>query len=406
MSTRRTVRAGCVLALALVAACTRTEAEPLPSLVPLVPPDELPVTETVPATTIVLSSSPDSPILVTMPDVPCDFAGLAAIAPANGLPSEITFVVGDRLYGSTPDGAAVRCLATLTRDQRGLVSWSPRGDQALLAGGTVLDATGTRRSGFEVGSPRVRWEMPDGAGLVSPNSSGSAVTRRSSSSADDRTDITFLKRTWAVAPHPAGGGVVVGAGVATDGTRGIVAKQVDDETARPLLTLSNPDEQITELAVDDAGDVVYFITDNGVQFRVHQLSLAMLTTDELDVEQAPIAQLVVGPAWRTVAWRVGLCNDVTQTVVRDDRSGTVLPVGIDTPLEGLSLSPIGWLDAARLVVASRTLGCDGPSDIWIWSLLDGSATLLVKTIEMPATRTLAEPAGPLAIDPAAVVPAL
>jgi hypothetical protein len=93
-------------------------------------------------------------------------------------------------------------------------------------------------------------------------------------------------------------------------------------------------------------------------------------------------------------------------VVRDDRSGTALTVGIDTPLEGLSLSPIGWLDGARLVVASRTLGCDGPADVWIWSLLDGSATLLVKSIEMPATRTLAEPAGPLAIDPAAVVPAL
>jgi len=396
----------CVLALALVAACTRTEAEPLPSLTPLVPPDELPVAQTTPATTIVLSSSPDSPILVSMPDVPCAFAGLASITPADGLPSEITFVVGDRLYGSTPDGTTVRCLATLTRDQRGFVSWSPRGDRALLAGGTVLDATGTRRSGFEVGSPRVRWELPDGAGLVSPNSSGTAVVRRSSSLADDRTDITFLRRTWAIGPHPAGGGVVVGAGVTDDGTRGIVAKQIDDETARPLLTLLNPDEQITELAVDDAGDVIYFITDNGVQFRVHQLSLALLTTGELDVEQAPIAQLVVGPAWRTVAWRVGLCNDVTQTVVRDDRSGTALTVGIDTPLEGLSLSPIGWLDGARLVVASRTLGCDGPADVWIWSLLDGSATLLVKSIEMPATRTLAEPAGPLAIDPAAVVPAL
>lgn len=406
MSTRRTVRAACVLALALVAACTRTEAEPLPSLAPLVPPEELPVAQTAPTTTIVLSSSPDSPILVTMPDVPCEFAGLPPISPADGFPSEITFVVGDRLYGSTPDGATVRCLATLTRDQRGLVSWSPRGDRALLAGGTVLDAAGTRRSGFEVGSPRVRWEMPEGAGLVSPNSSGTAVVRRSSSSANDRTDITFLRRTWAVAPHPAGGGVVVGAGVTTDGTRGIVAKQVDDEAARPLLTLSNPDEQITELAVDDAGDVVYFITDNGVQFRVHQLSLATLTTGELDVEQAPIALLVAGPAWRTVAWRVGLCNDLTQTVVRDDRSGTALTVGIDTPLEDLSLSPIGWLDATRLVVASRTLGCDGPADVWIWNLLDGSATLLVKTVEMPATRTPAEPSGPLAIDPAAVVPTL
>lgn len=405
MSTRAIICGTCLLAVAL-AACTRTEAEPLPSLAPLVPADELPVATAVTTTTIVRSSSPDAPILAALPDVPCGFADLAATTAADGSTAEITFVVGDKLYGSSPDGSAVRCLAELTRDQRGAVSWSPRGDRALLAGGTVLDADGARWSGFQVGSSRVRWEAPDGAGLVSPNGSGSAVVRRSSTSVDDRSDVTFLSRTWAVAPHPAGRGVMVAAGAASDSTRGVFVRTSADEPARPLLTLSNPDEQITELAVDDAGDVVYFITDNGVQFRVHQLSLALLATSELDVEQAPIAQLVVGPAWRTVAWRVGLCNDVTQTVVRDDRSGTALQAGVGTPLEGLSLSPVGWLDAGRLVVASRTLGCDGPADVWIWNVLDGSATLLVKTVEMPATRTVAEQSGPLAVDPAAVPPAL
>lgn len=405
MATRRAAaRVTWIVALALIVGCTRTEAEPLPSLTPLVPADELPTATAVTTTSIVRSSPPDDPILDAMPDVPCGFADLAA-ATADGSLTEITFVVGDRLFGSSPDGTAVRCLAELSRDQRGAVSWSPPGDRVLLAGGTVLDAAGARRSGFEVGSTRVRWEA-DGNGLVSPNSSGSSVVRRSSTAADDRTTIAFLSRTWALAAHPAGAGVVVAAGVADDGRRGLAARVAADRPPVPLLTLLNPDEQITELAIDDAGDVVYFITDNGVQFRVHRLALAMLTTSELDVEQAPIAQLVVGPAWRTVAWRVGLCNDDTETVVRDDRSGNVMQVGDDTPLEGLSLSPVGWLDAARLVVASRTLGCDGPADVWIWNLLDGSATLLVKTVEMPATRTVPQPSGPLAIDPAAVAPGL
>ena len=53
------------------------------------------------------------------------------------------------------------------------------------------------------------------------------------------------------------------------------------------------------------------------------------------------------------------------------------------------LSPLGWLDAARVVIAARPLGCDGPADVWIWNLLDGSATLLVKNAEFPAVRVAA-----------------
>jgi hypothetical protein len=79
-------------------------------------------------------------------------------------------------------------------------------------------------------------------------------------------------------------------------------------------------------------------------------------------------------------------------------------IGTGTPLQPLSVSPIGWLDANRLVVASRSIGCDGLADIWIWNISDGAATLLVKSVEFPATRTVNEPAGPLAITPGAVPP--
>ena len=49
-------------------------------------------------------------------------------------------------------------------------------------------------------------------------------------------------------------------------------------------------------------------------------------------------------------------------------------------------SDLGWIDAARLVVAVRPFGCDGPGDVWIWNLLDGSALLLVKNVEFAAVR--------------------
>jgi hypothetical protein len=92
--------------------------------------------------------------------------------------------------------------------------------------------------------------------------------------------------------------------------------------------------------------------------------------------------------------------------VRDDRTGAPVDVGIGTPIESLSLSPVGWLDGARLVVAARPLGCDGPADVWIWNLLDGSAILLAKTVEFAAVRVLPEPAAPLAIAAEAVPAAL
>jgi hypothetical protein len=88
--------------------------------------------------------------------------------------------------------------------------------------------------------------------------------------------------------------------------------------------------------------------------------------------------------------------------VRDDRTGTPVDVGTGTPIESLSPAPVGWLDGARLVLEARPLGCDGPADVWIWNLYDGSATLLAKTVDHPSIRTTPSAANPLTIDPGAV----
>jgi hypothetical protein len=159
---------------------------------------------------------------------------------------------------------------------------------------------------------------------------------------------------------------------------------------------------VPELAAAVAGDVMYFVADTGTSFRLEQLSFAQLTVTELSKEQAPVAQLTTGPSGHTLAWRVGLCNSVTRTRVLDERTGLPSDVGTGTPIESLSLSPVGWLDGARLVVAARPLGCDGPADIWIWNVLDGSATLLAKTVEHAAVRTAHDTAVPMAIAPDAV----
>jgi hypothetical protein len=388
---------------AVVTACTAPRTTTTTSLVPLVPPDALPIATSAPSTTAAPSSDPNSPLIAAVPEIDCAYA-----EPLAG--GEITFVVGDRLYGAAPDGTVLRCLATLSVDQRGPVKWSPDGTRAVLNAATVYDMAGSRFSGFDAANTRVQWEWPTATGMFAPTTSSRTLVRRDAADPNQRTEITFLAETIAAVAHPAGG-VVFAAGTGTDGSTGIYAATDKGASTRMLVstddassaatgvTTAGTKANVTELGADAAGDVLYFIVDNGTSFRIDQLVFADLSVSVLASEQAPIVRLTTGPTRRTVAWTVGLCNSTTRARVRDDRTATAVDVGVGTPIEPLSLSPIGWLDGARLVVAARPLGCDGPADVWIWNLLDGSATLLAKTVEFAAVRSTPEGATPLAIAP-------
>jgi hypothetical protein len=385
-----------VVAIALVSCATQQQTAET-SLVPLVDPGELPVTTIAPTTTVAPSSDPNSPIITTLPETECAFAD---ILPAG----EITFMVGDRLYGASLDGSVIRCLATLQTSQRGPVKWSPLGNRALLNTSTMFDAKGQRMSGFDVSNTRVQWERPAGDAAMAPSSSNKSLVHREADDTNKRTEITFLSRTLVAVSHPVGGSIIA-AGTSAEGVVGVFAA-ANGAAPHALLTTVNPDLRFSELALDAVGDIIYVLSDDGVSFRIHQLQMPTLAVVELTSEQAPILQLTTGPTGNAVAWKVGLCNSITETRVRDDRTAGVVTVGDGTPLEGLSLAPVGWLDATRLVVASRPLGCDGPADVWIWNLLDGSATLIVKTVEFPATRTTSDLGAPIAIDPSAQPPAI
>jgi hypothetical protein len=183
--------------------------------------------------------------------------------------------------------------------------------------------------------------------------------------------------------------VRLAAGQADDGTRGVFAADDAGLSRRLLAIVADPALDVLELAVDATGDVMWVLSDNGARSRIHQLSFADLGLIELSSEQAPIAGLVAGPATRTLGWKVGLCNSVTTARVIDARTGSAVTVGEGTPLAGQSVAPVGWLDAARVVVSARPFGCTGPADVWIWNLLDGAATLVVKNAEFAAVRLVA-----------------
>jgi hypothetical protein len=394
--------AAIVVAAGTLASACATEATSAPtSLVPLVPSEILPVSTPAPSTTAALSSDPNSPLIADLATAELATNECGYADPIAG--GEVTFVAGDRLFGASTDATIVRCLAELGENQRGPVKWSPDANRAVLNASTVFDIAGRRYSGFDVENTRVHWEHPDGAAMFAPTASGRTLVRRDGLDPTQRTEVTFLARTAAAVDHPSGAARIA-AGEGGDGTRGVFTATDDGEIS--TLAVANPDLEITELAADPGGAVVYFVADNGAQFRLYQLTLADLTITELSSDQSPIIQLTSGGAPGTLAWKVGLCNNITSTRIRDGRSGTVVDVGVGTPIETLSQAPVGWLDAARLVVATRPLGCDGPADVWIWNLLDGSATLLVKTVEFASVRIAAPPSAAFTVSPTATPPTL
>jgi hypothetical protein len=350
------------------------------------------VETTIAPTTTVFVSDPASPVLSVLPPE----AGCALAPPEVG--GEITFVVGDRLFGVRADGTGARCLAQLPPPVRGVVQWSPDASRAVVGSSNLLDAAGTRPTGFNPTNTRVQWEHP-GTGLIGPTDTNNTLVRREAGAVEKRSEVTFLAQTIFAVSHPSGQ-ALIGAGIDPNGTRGAFIADPAGRNRRPLL-LTADNTVIPEITVDAEGDDLYLVAETGGASRVHRLHLPDLSLVELTTETTPAARIVTGPSGGTVAWRTGLCNSITELRVRDDRSGTTQPVGEATPLQELSLAPVGWLDAAQLVLTARPIGCDGPADVWIWNVFDGSATLITKNVEFPAVRAVAPGGALLAVSPEA-----
>lgn len=382
---------------AIPAACAPRSATPATTLTPLLSPGRQPTTTEAPTTTAAPSSDPSDPLLAVLPDGECAYAD-----PLPG--GEITFVAIDRLDGVAPEGTSARCLSTINGSQRGIVRWSARGQRALLNSATTFDEAGRRDNGYVPENVRVRWMQPAGDALIAPTASNRTLVRREADTAA-RSEVTFLAQTDVAISHPAGGSLI-GAGTAFDGMRGIFVASDLGTNPRTIVRIDSEDVKITELAMDAGGTTLYFVSAGVSSFQLHRLTFPELAMIDVSTEQSPISEVVTGPVTGAVSWRVGLCNSVTRVRVLDDRIAEPVDVGEGTPLATLSLTPLGWLDANRLVVAARPLGCDGPADVWVWNRLDNSATLVVKSIEFPAVRVVSQVATTMAISPGADLPLL
>jgi hypothetical protein len=391
--TSRTCRlaAAVVVAGAILAACTVNAAPAPTSMVPLIDPADLPITTLAPTTTAAPVTGPVDPLLAALPDTACAYAD----APAGG---EITFISGDRLYGTTADTTLTRCLLQIESFQRGTVKWSPVANRAVLAQATVFDVNGTRQSGYDPFNGRIQWEYPVGDSLIAPNSSSYSLVRRSATDPGNRSDPTFLGLTVAAVSHPSGQ-LLIGAGLTRDRVEGVFAADLQGDDLRPLA-LAGGDLTFLELVAEPTGRSVLVLSSRGDAVRLHRIELASLMISEIVSQPTPMQLVTPSPAGDLVAWRAGLCNSMTQTVLGGGTSSPT-PIGQGTPLQTRSVSPIGWLDAGRLVLAARTFGCDGPAEVWVWNLADSSATLLVRSVEHPAVRVVQPQGPPVTIDPGA-----
>jgi hypothetical protein len=385
------------VAVAALPGCAPRSAVAPTTLVPLLAPNELPTTTEAPTTTVAPSSDPSDPLLAALPEGECAYA--------DALPGgELTFIVAERLYGVAPEGTAARCLSTINGSERGPVRWSARGERALLNSATTFDADGRRDIGYLPENLRVRWVHPTASALIAPTASNRTLVRREAANAQ-RSEVTFLAQTEVAISHPAGGSLIA-AGTAFDGTRGIYVASDLGANPRPIVRVDDADISVTELAMDADGASLLFVTGDTSSFSLRRVTFPELAIAALTTEQSPIAELVTGPVTGAAAWRVGLCNSVTDVRVLDDRVADPIDVGDGTPIATLSLSPLGWLDVNRLVVAARPLGCDGPADVWIWNRLDNAATLVVKAVDFPSVRVISQAARTMAISPAADIPVL
>ena len=325
------------------------------------------------------SLAPPTPLVQSLPAAPCELGAVTA-------DGEVTFVAGSKLYGVRPDGTGGRCLTELSEVPSGAVQWGPQGDRVLLGPSTVLDASGTRASGFFADNPAVRWSRPTGSALIAPRQNDGQLIWRESSDAAERLDISFLARTDSAVYHPAGRDILA-AGVDAGGVYGVFLAGNRGEDARPVATVADATTFVHDLAFDAGGTHAYFVHDHPSEYHVHDLAFPDLALTDLVVSPEPVGRLVVDGV-ASIAWRQGDCAGRTSTVVWSPDSGPSRPVGAGSLLEIMSTEPVGWVGGGSLAVMARERGCDGPGDLWIVPAGSDPPVLVVSAIEQAAVRAV------------------
>ena len=268
------------------------------------------------------------------------------------------------------DDGVPRCLLRVATDTS-TVRWSPTGQRVLVDPHTVAGPEGTRASGYNATNQTVSWSQPTGKALLGITEAKGELTWRDSTK-DDRKAISFLARTDEAVYHPAGRGIVA-VGVDESGIYGVWLASNRGENRKLIARIDDPTTPVSHLTFSVDGTTLYFIHDHADAHHVHALQLAGLILTDYVTDPRPISDLTVSTTDSSVAWRAGRCDGSGSVLVTAPTTspGTDLRSVAGSPFASSTIQPIGWLSDARLVIAARASGCDGPADVWIWSNTGG-----------------------------------
>ncbi len=244
--------------------------------------------------------------------------------------------------------------------------WSPTGDRILADPSVAVGPTQSRRTGFEATDASVSWSQPTGKAYIDVD----PVTHRlmwHSAVNTDTLDISFLARTDEAIYHPAGKAIAA-VGVDENGQYGVWLASNRGKNRTLITAIDDPTTQATGLSFSADGRTLYF-----VHRAVHALNLFGLFLNEIGTEGQFDANVTVSQVDDAVAWTTGPCDTTGSLVTRVNQNDPQdLRTIAGSPFAtNSSLIPVGWLAGERLVIAARTTGCDGPADVWTWSVAGG-----------------------------------
>ena len=280
---------------------------------------------------------------------------------------QITFVVGNRLYGIASN-AIPQCLADLKSRSPDWLSWSPDGDELLAGPDMLLRANGTMTTtGYFADNTNVRWSAPTGKALLAPKASTGQLIWRNAHNSAERIDVSFADNITSAAYHPAGKHIAV-AGIGRDGQGpGVFVASNRGANAQRIGQLE-PGTTATDVAFEMEGNSIVFVHAhqnggahlhrwdfaNGLQTLA---DLPGVTPTDLTVSQVDQGDIAWTQSYPTV-------KSISRVLV----NGSTEPLVIGVPEAERVTAPIGWMPGHRLLVSSRSPDRGAsPFDIWEWS---------------------------------------
>ncbi|HQV57774.1 MAG TPA: hypothetical protein PKV27_07160 [Ilumatobacteraceae bacterium] len=365
------VFAGCAL---LLAGCAERD-EFTDSTLPPITSDQIAAATT--TSTIDLAPADQGPRTPTITGDGCELTPVPATGSAT-----LTYSIGGSILELSADATEASCVIENVVPPPGEVIWAPGGNSLLIGPATLRNVFGAFPTGLVDTDTTVRWSYPDGAYLLSVNDRG-RLDRRTAGNARARQSLYAMDRTTTVTAHPAGEHLLIG-GTARDRTVGIWIANLEGRSARPIVTVPTDGAAITEISSSSSGDQIGFVATVGERFELFIGRLPELTLARVLDVQTPLAALTQS-ASGALAVRVGACAGRTTTQMY--AGGTMVDVSASGALANRSTSPVGWLDANRLIVIARDTGCEGSGDLWAVNVANPNLPqLLVSAVDRVAIR--------------------